>query len=214
MMIKENILNIKRGIAEAISIVAVSKGRSIEEIKEAVASGITDIGENKVQEAMRKYYELRNINRHLVGHLQANKAKDAVEIFDLIQSVDSLRLVEEIDKQACRIKKTQDILIQVNTSGEKTKFGLKPDDTIGVIEESLKFKNINIKGLMTIAPLVDNPEKARPYFRLLRELRDKINALHITHNRLHILSMGMTDDFKIAITEGSNMVRLGRAIFE
>lgn len=219
-MIKENILNIKQSLPESISIVAVTKGRQVEEIKKAIAAGITDIGENRVQEALIKYRQItsqraneQRIAWHLVGHLQTNKAKDAVSIFDLIQSVEGLRLAEEIDRQAFRIKKVQDILIQVNTSGEKTKFGLKVDETIGVIKEALKFKNINIKGLMTIAPMVDNPEKTRPYFRLLRELRDKINNLQLTTYNLQLLSMGMTDDFRIAVEEGSNMVRLGRAIF-
>jgi len=147
----------------------------------------------------------------LVGHLQTNKVKDAVRIFDLIQSVDSLRLAAEIDKQAAKINKIQDILIEIKTSPEATKFGLKPNAAIEVIKEIAQLKNINMKGLMTIAPLVDEPEKTRPYFRQLRELRDYLRAMNY---ELGILSMGMTDDFEVAIEEGSNMVRIGRAIFE
>ena len=159
-------------------------------------------------------YRPSTIRWHMVGHLQTNKVKDAVKIFDLIHSVDSAHLAAEIDKQALKINKIQDILIEIKTSPEVTKSGIKPDEAIEVIKEIDKFKNINIKGLMTIAPLADDPQKARPYFRMLRELMDKINALHVTPNRLHVLSMGMTDDFEIAIEEGSTMVRLGRAIFE
>lgn len=200
-------LRLREAIPAGVTIVAVSKGRSIEEIKEAVAAGITDIGENKVQEALLKYRELPTIKWHMVGHLQANKVKDAVKIFDLIQSVDSLHLAQEIDKQALKINKIQDILIEIKTSPEETKFGLKPEEAIPAIKEIAKLKNINIKGLMTIAPIVDDPEKTRPYFRLLRDLRDEIN-------KFQIFSMGMTDDFKIAVEEGATMVRLGRAIFE
>ncbi len=220
-MVKENILKIKERIGNAITIVAVSKGRTPEEIREVIVAGITDIGENRVQEAIVKYnnlqpttYNLQPIKWHMVGHLQTNKVKEAVRIFDLIQSVDSLHLAQEINQQAAKIGKVQDVLIQVNTSGETTKFGLKPNETIEVIKETVKLKNINIQGLMTIAPLVDNPEKTRPYFRMLRELRDTINEVRCTKYDVQTLSMGMTDDFAVAIEEGSNMIRLGRAIFE
>lgn len=227
-MIKDNVRRIREYIFwicskinrrhHSITIVAVSKGRTCEEIKEAQEAGITDIGENRVQEALIKYNELRTMNyklrTHMVGHLQTNKVKDAVKIFDLIQSVDSMRLALEIDKQAAKINKIQDVLVEVKTSPETTKFGLEPEEAIGVIKEIVKLKNINIKGLMTIAPIFDDSEKTRPYFRMLRELKDKINTLHLTPCTLDTLSMGMTDDFKIAIEEGSNMVRLGRAIFE
>lgn len=231
-MIDKNILKVKECISSicskvnrdpnSITIVAVGKGRNIEQIKEVVCQGITNIGENRVQEALAKYNEigtcelanLRTIKWHMVGHLQTNKVKQAIRIFDLIHSVDSLHLAFEINKRAVKINKIQNVLIQINTSNEKTKFGLKPKEAIGVIENITKLENINIKGLMTIAPLVDNPEKTRPYFRMLRELRDKINELQITDYKLQTLSMGMTDDFQIAIEEGSNMVRLGRVIFE
>jgi hypothetical protein len=223
--IGDNIAKIKERISLAcaranrapgpIAIVCVTKNRTLPQIKEAIQAGITDIGENKVQEAFLKISELstcelKNLRApkwHMVGHLQRNKVKEALKIFDLIHSVDSLHLAQEIDKQAAKINKIQDILIEVKTSPEATKFGLKPEEVIEAAKEMAKFKNINIKGLMTIAPIVDNPEKTRPYFRLLRELRDKINGVWV-------LSMGMTDDFEVAIEEGSDMVRIGRAIFE
>jgi hypothetical protein len=217
-MIKDNIRKIKEQIPNAITIVAVTKGRTVDEIKETIEAGIRDIGENRVNEAVIKYEQLRTMNyqlrTHMVGHLQTNKVKDAVRSFDLIQSVDSLHLAVEIDKQAAKINKLQDILIEVKTSGEAAKFGLKPDEVIEVIKEIAKLKNINIKGLMTIAPIVDNPEKTRVYFKMLRELKESINTIHLTQYPIQILSMGMTDDFAVAIEEGSNMVRLGRAIFE
>ena len=231
-MIRENVSRIRQRILKVcskinqdpgkITIIAISKGRTIEQMKEVVEAGITDIGENRVQEAVIKYKGLitselensRAIKWHMVGHLQTNKVKDAVRIFDLIQSVDSVRLAEEIDKQADKINKTQDILVEIKTSPEESKFGLKPDEAIKVIKDIVRLKNINIKGLMTIAPVVDDPEKARPYFRMLREFEDKINELRVTSYKLGVLSMGMTDDFEIAVEEGSNMVRLGRAIFE
>jgi len=230
-MIKENVSRIRQRILKVcskinqdpgkITIIAVSKGRSLEQVKEAIDAGISDIGENKVQEAVSKYnelyakrYTLNAIEWHMVGHLQTNKVKDAVKIFDLIQSIDSMRLAEEIDKEAAKINKIQDILIEIKTSPEESKFGLKADEAIKVITGLTKFKNINIKGLMTIAPIVDNPEKTRPYFRMLRELRNMINGSAVMGYELGVLSMGMTDDFEIALEEGSNMVRLGRAIFE
>jgi pyridoxal phosphate enzyme (YggS family) len=223
-MIRENILKIKEEISLIcskcnrdsclITIVAVSKGRTQDKIREAAASGITDIGENRVQEASTKYAPLPAVKWHLVGHLQTNKAEDAVRIFDLIHSVDSLRLAREIDKQAAGINKIQDILLQVNASGEASKFGLNPEEVARVIQELPAFKNINLKGLMTIAPLTDNPETTRPYFRLLREIKYKINQEKVLGREITILSMGMTDDFTVAIEEGANMLRLGRAIFE
>ncbi len=230
-MVKDNLWKVKKIIAaacakanrdpDAVTIIAVSKGRTPEQIGQAIEAGINDIGENKIQEAMIKYnalrpmrYDLRPVKWHMVGHLQTNKAKNAVKIFDLIQSVDSLHLALEIDKEANKINKIQDVLIQVNTSGETTKFGLKPDDALRVIKAIAQLRNINMAGLMTIAPLADSPEKARPYFRRLRELRDKINTLRVTRHELVFLSMGMTDDFETAIEEGADIVRLGRAIFQ
>ncbi len=227
-MIKDSVLKVRQRILrvcsrvnrgpDELTVVAVSKGRSVQQVLEVIAAGITDIGENKVQEAPLKYNELQatseELRWHMVGHLQTNKARDAVRIFDLIHSVDSLRLAQEIDKQATKINKVQDILIEVNTSQEASKFGLRPEETIKVIEDIAKLKNISIRGLMTIAPVVSEPEKARPYFRALRQLRDRIYELRATSYELRALSMGMTDDFEIAIEEGATMVRIGRAIFE
>ncbi|MBU1998387.1 MAG: YggS family pyridoxal phosphate-dependent enzyme [Candidatus Omnitrophota bacterium] len=230
-MLKDNILKIQKKLSEkciqlqrsseGITLVAVSKNRTIDEIKEAVACGIHNIGENRVQEALLKYKELSTVDSrqsalkwHMVGHLQRNKVRDAVKIFDLIHSVDSLKLAQEINKESCRIGKIQEILIEVNTSGEPGKFGIKPQELSELLKEVGGFNNIKVSGLMTIAPLVDDPQKVRPYFRALKELRDKINSLSLITYPLTLLSMGMSNDFEVAIEEGADMVRIGQAIFE
>jgi len=228
-MIEQNYRNVMRRIAAAslragvsageVELVAVSKGRSVEEIAEALRAGITDIGENRVQEAVLKYNSIPNMQCpirpkwHMVGHLQTNKARDAVRIFDLIHSVDSLRLAEEIDRQAARSGKVQDILIEVKTSPEDSKYGIGPDELPLLIEGINALGNIRLQGLMTVAPAVDHPEKARPYFKMLKELFDFANTRLPIDRRLSTLSMGMTDDFEVAIEEGSTMVRLGRCLF-
>jgi len=222
--IAENIDSVTRRIAKScesshrsaadVTLVCVTKEADVSAIKEAQRLGIKDIGENRVQDAAMKYSLLgRGARWHLIGHLQTNKAKDAVRIFDLIHSVDSLRLGMEIDKEAKKINKVQDILIQVNTSGEATKFGVAPEETVELIKKLALYPNISIKGLMTIAPEVNGLEIVRPYFRRLRELRDEINNLQSAICNLQFLSMGMTDDFEVAIEEGATMLRIGRAIF-
>lgn len=224
-MIRENISRVMEKIISAcanagrnpqeITVVAVSKNRALGQIEEVIAEGIRNIGESKVQEALSKYNALRSpqdVTWHMVGRLQTNKVKDAVGIFDLIHSLDSLRLASEINRQAQRLGKVQDVLVEIKTSPEEAKSGLRPDEAPDAIKQMAELKHINIQGLMTIAPLADNSEKTRPYFRMLKELKDKINQL--TARKLTILSMGMTDDFQIAIEEGATMVRLGRAIFE
>ncbi|HAJ57036.1 MAG TPA: YggS family pyridoxal phosphate-dependent enzyme [Candidatus Omnitrophica bacterium] len=204
-----------------ITLVAVTKGVALPFIYKAIDGGVGHIGENRVQEALLKFEPAnfyadtkgRRLIWHMIGHLQTNKVKDAVRLFGLIHSVDSLRLAEEIDKQAKKISKVQDLLLEVKISHEATKSGFEPEEALGAVKEISSFKNIRVNGLMTIAPLFDDPEKTRPYFRKLKELEDKINQLRITDYRLPILSMGMTDDFQIAIQEGATMVRIGRGIF-
>lgn len=229
-MIRENILRIREQIVSAcskinrdpaeITIVAVTKNRSPAQIKEAIGAGIYDIGENRVQEAAVKFKDLQpaisdsQLRWHMVGHLQTNKVKETVKMFVCIQSVDSLRLAEEINKQAAKMGKVQNIMLEVKTSPEATKFGLKPQEVLATTQGLTRFKNLKILGLMTIAPWFDDAEQARPYFRQLRQLRDEINSSSAIGYRMADLSMGMTDDFTVAIEEGSTMVRLGRAIFE
>ena len=200
--------------ANSVTLVCVTKEASTSEVEDLLGLGVREFGENRVQELSKKYKIIGNkANWHLVGHLQTNKVKDAVRVTSLIHSVDSARLAKEIDKEAGKINKVQDILVEVNTSGEVTKFGIKPADTAEFLKEVISYPNININGLMTIAPEAERGEKARPYFRILRELKDKINNLQLTIYSLQLLSMGMSNDFEVAIEEGSNMVRIGRAIF-
>jgi hypothetical protein len=206
---------------EDVKLVCVTKTASVGEIEEALGAGLRIFGENRVQDAVLKHTAIGDIAEwHLIGHLQTNKAKDAVRIFSLIHSVDSARLAKAIDKEAGKIGKVQDILIQVNTSGQTSKFGIEPGLTETLINEIIVYPNIKVLGLMTIAPETGDPEEVRTYFGALRELRDEI-ALPSLAGRdddkrsidLRILSMGMTNDFEVAIEEGSNMVRIGRAIF-
>ncbi len=192
--------------ADEITLVAITKTVEPSAIRAAFQAGVRQFGENRVQEAKAKLGELENIRSrstwHMVGHLQTNKVKTAIELFDIIQSVDSLRLAEFLSRHA---QETIPILLEVNMAGEATKGGFAADEVSQAIKKIGLMPNLEIKGLMTIAPLVRNPEEIRPVFRRLRELRDSLG--------LERLSMGMTDDFEVAIEEGATIVRIGRAIF-
>lgn len=206
----------RTGLKKDVKLVAVTKTVSIDKIKEAIDSGIKDIGENRIQEAEKKFKEFPEtvkIKKHLIGHLQTNKVKKAVELFDVIQSVDSVYLLEEINRQAEKIKKIQECFIEIKISEEETKYGLNPDELEAVLTKAKELKNIKISGLMTIAPYFENLELARPYFRRAKELFDRFYSQLSTLNSQLFLSMGMTGDFEIAIEEGSNMVRIGTGIF-
>jgi len=196
---------------DEITLVAVTKTVPSESILQAIDCGIKIIGENRVQEAKEKFDIIGNrVQWHMVGHLQTNKVKDALKIFSLIHSLDSIKLAEEIEKRAMN---PVDCLIEVNTSGETTKFGIKPEDLFKFYEELKDFKKIKVLGLMTIGPgwAINDPEASRGSFRLLHDLRDELAQAF--DQEFPILSMGMTSDFEIAIEEGSNMIRIGTAIF-
>ena len=196
---------------ESVKLVAVTKTIDVSRIKEAIESGITVIGENRVQEARDKYKEIgKEVQWHLIGHLQTNKVKYIFDIFSLIHSVDSLSLAEEIQRRGENKGLNTDILIEVNLSGEKTKFGVLPEKAIGLIKGISKFKNINIQGLMTIPPFSESPKDSRKYFKMLRILKDDVQKEGI---EMKELSMGMSGDFEVAIEEGATMVRIGTAIF-
>ncbi len=208
---------------DSIKLVTVTKGRSITEIQTVLAAGATDIGENRVQEAQQKYEPIHSslaasglpmCEWHLVGHLQRNKVKSALEMFRLIHSVDSLRLLAEIARRAEGRKQQADILIQINTTGEASKFGLDPEDVFGFLEKSQMYSGVCIVGLMTMGMLSSSPEVNRPAFASLRTLSEKIKAEKFSSITMQYLSMGMTNDFEVAIEEGANLVRIGRAIFE
>ena len=187
-----------------VTIVAVSKGLPPSAIDEAVVAGIANVGENRVQEAAAKIAALRGlpVTWHLVGHLQTNKAKTALELFDIIHSVDSLHLAEVLSHRAQR---PLPVLLEVNMAGEASKFGFSPDDVAAAAQAIARLPHLDLRGLMTVAPFVSEPETVRPVFRELRRLRDALG--------LRELSMGMTDDFEVAIEEGATLVRIGRAIF-
>ncbi|HAV42519.1 TPA: YggS family pyridoxal phosphate-dependent enzyme [bacterium] len=224
--VKENIEEIWNRIDEAarkvgrkreeIELVAVSKGVSAEKIREAVHSGIKIVGESRVQEAEVKHQELRDIEGlewHLVGHLQRNKAKRAHLLFDLIQSVDKIELLRELEHKAMDMKKLQRVLLQVNISEEETKSGFSPDQVLNMAKEVSEFSYLQIEGLMGIASLADDEDRIRTSFRRLRELFDEIKREDLPNFKMRYLSMGMSQDFELAIEEGSNMIRIGRAIF-
>lgn len=201
---------------EEIKLIAVTKNVNIDTIKEAIDSGLRIFGENRVQEAIKKVSVIgcqasgSNIQWHLIGHLQKNKTKYAVQLFDLIHSVDSIELAEELNKQAEKIGKVQRILIQVKLSEEETKHGVLEKDLEPLLEKIKSLRHLKLEGLMTMPPYVEDVEKVRPYFRRLKEIRDRCQDLGF---HLPELSMGMSNDFEVAIEEGATMVRIGTAIF-
>jgi pyridoxal phosphate enzyme (YggS family) len=199
----------------SIRLVAVSKTMPAEVVKDAIEAGVTELGENYIQEAREKINALATypVTWHFIGHLQSNKAKYAVRLFDLIHSVDSLKLAQELNKYAKKNDKIQAILIQVNVAKEVSKSGVYVEDTLQLLDKVSRLENIAIKGLMTMPPFFNAPEKARPYFTALRELRDQIKMEAISNISMDELSMGMTGDFETAIEEGATIVRIGTAIF-
>ncbi|MBW2482421.1 MAG: YggS family pyridoxal phosphate-dependent enzyme [Deltaproteobacteria bacterium] len=201
--------------ASDVRLVAVSKTMPVEIVKQAIDIGLTDFGENYIQEARDKIAALRAqpVTWHYIGHLQSNKAKYAVRMFDLIHSVDSLKLAKELDKYAKKIDKVQEILIQVNVAKEESKSGVYGEDTLQLVKDIARLENVAVKGLMTMPPYFNAPDKVRPFFKALRQLRDQIRSEDIPNVEMEALSMGMTGDFEAAIAEGATMVRVGTAIF-
>lgn len=213
-MIVDNVKRLRREIPDYVTIVAASKTRTASEILELLDSGLRDVGENYVQEAQEKFEVIGSKARwHCIGHLQRNKVKKAVEIFDLIQTVDSLKLAEEIDKRCAFINRRMPIMIEVNSGREGKKAGVFPENVFELIESISSLENISVVGLMTMGPLTDDQEEIRPYLRLTRELFEEISMHKIERVQMRYLSMGMSGSYKVAIEEGSNMVRLGTIIF-
>ncbi len=197
-----------------VLLVAVTKLHDADEINEAIDCGITDIGENKVQEIMNKYEKVKPVRWHLIGHLQTNKVKYIIDKVAMIHSVESLHLAQEIDKRAAQHGITMDILIQVNSAEEESKFGISVEETEQMIRDILdNCPNIRIRGLMCIAPYEEDPENAAIYFREVKELDDRYSAIDHPNLDFKYLSMGMSNDFQVAIQEGSNLIRVGTAIF-
>jgi pyridoxal phosphate enzyme (YggS family) len=198
----------------SVRLVAVSKTVPANRVKEAIDAGVDILGENYIQETRTKFNELAayTVSWHFIGHLQTNKAKYAVRLFDLIHSVDSLKLARELDKQAKKVNKIQDILIQINIGKELTKSGADAENASNMIRDVSCFQNLCVKGLMIMPPLFSDPERVRPYFSALRNLRDRIDQ-KVSGTGLKELSMGMSNDFEVAVEEGATFVRIGTAIF-
>ena len=223
-MLKDNLKEVEENIAKAcekanrkreeVTLIAVSKTKPVSMINEIYNEGIRAFGENKVQELVEKQEEMpKDIKWHMIGHLQRNKVKYIVDKVALIHSVDSYRLAEEINIQAKKHNVTVPILIEVNVAEEDSKFGVRLDETLQLVEEISSLENVQIEGLMTIAPFVENAEDNRIYFRQLKQLSVDIDAKNIDNVHMKILSMGMTGDYTIAIEEGATMVRVGTGIF-
>ena len=223
-MIRENIKAVEERMAAAcnksgrnaedVTLIAVSKTKPVEMLKEAYDYGCRDFGENKVQELVDKYEQMpKDIRWHMIGHLQRNKVKYIVDKVCLIHSVDSFRLAEEISKEAMKKNVTVSILIEVNVAGEESKFGTTCEEVLGLVEKIAKLPNIIIKGLMTIAPYVENAEENRQYFEKLRQIYVDIKHKNIDNVYMDVLSMGMTGDYEIAVMEGATHIRVGTGIF-
>ncbi|MDP2922316.1 MAG: YggS family pyridoxal phosphate-dependent enzyme [Candidatus Omnitrophota bacterium] len=213
-MIEDNLRKILAELPPGIELVVAAKARIALEIERAISAGAKIIGENYVKEAQEKISVIGSKAKwHLFGHLQKNKAKLAVKIFDMIETLDSEELAEALDKECKKINKIMPVLIEVNSASEVQKAGVLPDRVEYFVKEILRFENLKLQGLMTMGPLVDNPEEIRPFFRKTKEIFDKIKNIYGNSLDWKYLSMGMSDTYKIAIEEGANMVRIGTAIF-
>jgi len=213
-MIKENVRRLLRELPEGVTLLAAAKERSADEISEAVKAGITIIGENYLQDTLKVINEVEDkAEWHFIGHLQTNKVKKAIDIFDMIDSVDSLRLAKEIERCSKRRNKIMPVLIEVNSGEEDQKTGVAPNDIMQLIREISSLSYIRIMGLMTMGPRFGDPEESRPYFRKTREIFERIKPLHLPNVEMKYLSMGMTNSYMVAIEEGANLVRIGTKIF-
>ena len=223
-MVAENYKYVLKKVEEAcersgrdpkeVTLIAVSKTKPVEMIEEAIEAGARVFGENKVQELCDKYEQLpKDLHWHLIGHLQRNKVKYIVDKAELIHSVDSMKLAEEISKEALKKNVEVNILIEVNVAEEESKFGVSVEETLALVEEIAKLPGIHIQGLMTIAPYTDDPEENRPVFRTLKKLAVDIKKKNIDNVCMDVLSMGMTGDYQVAVEEGATLVRVGTGIF-
>lgn len=223
-MLKENYEYVRRQVIntaigcgrnpEDITLIAVSKTKPLSDIEELITIGVSEFGENKVQELCDKYENVSApVHFHMIGHLQTNKVKYIVGKTCLIHSLDSIKLAKEIQKEAAKKNCVAEVLIEVNVAEEESKYGMKLQEVIPFIEEIKSYPNVHVNGLMTIAPFVENPEENRKHFRALKQLSLDITSKNIDNVNMNVLSMGMTNDYKVAIEEGATMVRVGTAIF-
>jgi len=207
-MIKDNVRNILNELPDTVELVAAAKGRSPQEILDAVEAGVKIIGQNYVQEAQKAFEVIKSMaKQHFIGHLQKNKVRKAVKIFDMIETVDSIKIAEEIDKASAQIHKIMQVLIEINSGKEQQKFGVFPEETEQLVRRLSQLKNIKIMGLMTMGPMFGDPEEARRYFIETRKIFDKIKTLNIPNADMKYLSMGMSNSYKVAISEGANVER-------
>ena len=214
MTIKQNVEYLLRELPDRVQLVAAAKTREPREILEAIAAGITIIGENYLQETVSAYEVIGNRAKwHFIGHLQKNKVKKAVEIFDMIETVDSVEIAREIDRRCAQIGKKMPVLIEINSGQEDQKAGVYPQNAEQLVTEISTLNNIKVMGLMTMGPVSGNPEDSRPYFVETRKIFNKIRILNLSNVEMKYLSMGMTNSYLIALEEGANIVRIGSKIF-
>ena len=214
MTIKQNVQKILSELPSGVELVAAAKTRRPEEILEAIESGVKIIGENYVQEAERAYELVGNKAKwHFIGYLQKNKAKKAVKIFDMIETVDSVEIAEELDKRCAQIGKVMSVLVEINSGREIQKSGVVPENAEQLIRDISSLQNIKVMGLMTMGPRFGNPEDSRPYFVETRKIFEKVKKLDLPNIEMRYLSMGMTNSYQIALEEGANMVRIGTKLF-
>jgi len=213
-MIRERVKKLLGELPKGVLLVGAAKTRTPDEILEAVEAGLEIVGENYVQEAERAFEKLgQRVRWHMIGHLQTNKVKKAVRVFDMIETVSSTRLAEEIDKISMKIGKVMPVLIEINSGEEEQKSGVKPDEALDLIRSLSSFKNIKIVGLMTMGPFTGDPEESRPYFQKTKKIFDTLKAMDLPGVEMAYLSMGMSNSYKVALEEGANMVRIGTKLF-
>ena len=213
-MIKENVQKIIEVLPQGVQLVAAAKTRTPEEVLDAIEAGVVIIGHNYVQEAEKGFEAIGHQARwHMIGHLQSNKAKKAVRIFDMIETVDSFKLAKAIDKACRNINKSMAILIEINSGEEIQKAGVMPEDAISVVREISELENVKIKGLMTMGPFSGDPEDARPFFQKTRTIFEDIKKANLPGVEMTYLSMGMSNSYGVALEEGANLIRIGTKIF-
>ena len=213
-MIKENVKKLLSELPDGVELVGAAKTRSPEEILEAIEAGLEIFGQNYVQEAERGFEVIGGKAKwHMIGHLQSNKAKKAVKIFDMIETVDSLKLAKAIDKACQNINKVMPILVEINSGEESQKTGVMPEEAVSMVKDMSELKYIKIMGLMTMGPFSGDPEDSRPYFQKTRKIFEEIKLMDFPGVEMRYLSMGMSNSYKVALEEGANLVRIGTKIF-
>ncbi len=213
-MIRDNVKRILAELPEGVQLVGAAKTRTAEEVLEAIEAGLTILGHNYVQEAERLFDVVSQpVKWHMIGHLQSKKAKKAAAIFDMIETVDSMKLAKAIDKACKGLTKTMPILVEINSGEEAQKAGVMPENAISLLQEISTLAHVKVRGLMTMGPFSGDPEDARPYFRKTKKLFDEIRSLNLAKVDMAVLSMGMSNSYDVAIEEGANLVRIGTKIF-